>query len=103
MSTSAILGDFSQLPMNVGYGTGPDTTQNPLPTGPTPAPVLPPFPQPPVFPSIPSSENPSQPNPTYPSHPQPDSIQPQYLTDFTCMIGILTDNQIAFQQGIMQV
>ena len=103
MSTSAILGDFSQLPMNVGYGTGPDTAQNPLPTSPTPAPVLPPFPQPPVFPSIPSSENPSQPNPTYPSHPQPDSIQPQYLTDFTCMIGILTDNQIAFQQGIMQV
>ena len=92
MSTSAILGDFSQLPMNVSYGAGPDTTQNLLPTSPTPAPVLPLFPQPPIFP-IPSSKYPSQPN----------STQPQYITDLTRMFDVLTDNQVAFQQGIMQV
>jgi len=38
-----------------------------------------------------------------PALPQPTTAQPQYLTDFTRMFNVLTENQVAFQQGIMQV
>ena len=94
---SSTLGDFSQLPMNITSGPGPDTAQNPLPTSPTSTPLFSNFAQPSFASILPSSY------PTYPSHPQPDSIQPQYLTNLTYMIGILANNQIAFQQGVMQV
>ena len=76
MSTSTILGDLSQLPMNVGYGAGPDNTQNPIPTSPTPAPVLPSFVQPSFVPV---------PQVSYPPQPNSDSTQPQNLTDLTRM------------------
>ena len=103
---SSILGDFSQLPLNVALGAGPDTAQNPMPAGPplvssqNPLPAGPssipdssipplfPYPQPPVAPLNP---------------PLPDSTQPQYVTDFTRMFELLTDNQVAFQQGVMQL
>ena len=78
MSTSTILGNLSQLPMNIGYGAGPDTTQNPIPTGPTPAPVLPSFVQP-SFAPVPQAST------SYPPQPNSDSTQPQNLTDLTRM------------------
>ena len=31
---SSTLGGFSQLPLNVALGAGPDTAQNPMPAGP---------------------------------------------------------------------
>ena len=33
----------------------------------------------------------------------PVPTQPQYVTDFTRMFNVLADNQIAFQQGVMQI
>ena len=78
------LGDLSQLPMNIGHGAGPDTVQNHYPAGPSDAaqPTFQPTQLPPQF---------------------PDANQPQYVTDFTRMFNVLADNQVAFQQGIMQI
>ena len=111
----SFLGDFSQLPLNVALNASPDTVQNAMPTGPTPAPVFPaPFgpqaaPPPVAYGSLPDTSQPQYPPQSNPYSSQPqyppnsDSSQPQYLADLTRMFGILTDNQVAFQQGIMQV
>ena len=81
------LGDLSQLPMNVGHGAGPEPVQNHYPTGPSTA----------LQPTLPDAQFSQAPTSL------PDSAQPQYITDFTRMFNILADNQVAFQQGVMQI
>jgi hypothetical protein len=98
---SNVLGDLSQLPMNVAFGAAPDTTQNPLPTGPTPVPM---FAN--TGPQASTSTDPSStfyPQSQHQSLPPVDTTQPQYITDFTRMFNVLADNQVAFQQGVMQI
>ena len=103
---SSTLGDFSQLPLNVALGAGPDTAQNPIPAGPPPVSFQNPLPAVPS--SLPNSSNPSsfpyfQPSGAPLNPILPDSTQPQYVTDFTRMFELLTDDQVAFQQGVMQL
>ena len=81
------LGDLSQLPMNVSHGAGPDMVQNHYPAGPSTAPQ-------PML---------SQAQFSQAQNSLPDLTQPHYVTDFTCMFNILADNQVAFQQCIMQI
>lgn len=125
---SSNLDAFSQLPMNAGIGSGYDTSQNSAPTGPILAPAqtfVNPFAGPAQAPIPPTafytqpsgSTSDAPPNLSYLSDPTsqpvpnsfvapgppPEPSQPQYLTDLTRMFGALTDNQIAFQQGIMQI
>ena len=100
----SFLGDFSQLPLNVALNASPDTVQNAMPTGPTPAPVFPaPFGPQAALPSAAYGPLPDSSQPQYPSQSNPYSSQPQYLTDLTRMFGVLTENQVAFQQGIMRI
>ena len=80
---TTVLGNFSQLPMNIAHSAGPDTTNNHFPAGPSTAPQL----------TFPQNLLPQDTMPSIPSVP----TQPQYVTDFTCMFNVLADNQIAFQ------
>ena len=86
---SSSLGHFSQLPLDIGQGAGPDTVDNRYPDGP-------PTTSQSTFPQNPYTQMP-------PIDNLPDMTQPQYVTDFTRMFNVLADNQVAFQQGIMQL
>lgn len=86
---SAPLGDLSQLPKNIAQGAGPDTVQNHYPASPSTAPHS-------MFPQAQFPQTQMLPNSL-------DVTQLQYVTNFTCMFNILANNQVAFQQGIMQL